>query len=761
MEKVATRNKLLVTMIWTLVPVSALPLLVFGFLAIDSHYDSLRRQALSGHGALVALMVRALDLSVARVSSLAQKAAEDAHFGTRDLSLIRATLGDWRRLVPEVVTASWIGPDGILLAADPPQPRLVGKPSGNVNLKQLEERDFEISRIYKNDSGEPHYFYVTKVHDSGGKLLGYLGMEVGLNEWTGIARGIIRRQEGMFAAILPQRSLGDPIEVSTAADPLFWPKINAIRSVGLGATERMLVDELHHVTLSDITNLPAQLVVAQPTRFVFDAPRRVVFGYVGAIALLVVSLAVLILLLARRVTEPVRVVSDAARAFSEGRLDARAEVRGRDEIAMLGTSFNKMAENLQVTQHRMRVLYKSIMELFACNDADNILRKTVELACTQCLGEVAWFLPNEVGRSVIYAADSVFIGLHGWVWKNHRSYEITSKEAEGVWRSLDGDRIFAFTMKNQTQELGLIKVAYKSAPDEATVSLLHSLISLVEMALAKQELIRRGAMVATELDLAEAVQGNIMVGSLGVSSSKRVAYHYQPASRLGGDWFFMIEDTVRDKLYVVMGDVTGHGLAQGLVTTAVKGALDVLEMLIRNPEGSIIEGPAAIISFLERVVERVAGRSRLTMTCLAAEVDFGRQVLKLCNAGHTFPILVRDEGGVNKADHLHKNQQPMLGQLTDTAVPHAYVDVEYELQPGDLIVVYTDGLTEAKNLKSRIFGRFLMRTLRKAHEYGSAADLRDEILQMFSYYTQGSHVEDDVCFLVVQVRGHELRQLSA
>jgi hypothetical protein len=54
-----------------------------------------------------------------------------------------------------------------------------------------------------------------------------------------------------------------------------------------------------------------------------------------------------------------------------------------------------------------------------------------------------------------------------------------------------------------------------------------------------------------------------------------------------------------------------------------------------------------------------------------------------------------------------------------------------------------------------------MRTLRKAHEYGSAADLRDEILQMFSYYTQGSHVEDDVCFLVVQVRSHELRQLSA
>jgi serine phosphatase RsbU (regulator of sigma subunit)/HAMP domain-containing protein len=586
-------------------------------------------------------------------------------------------------------------------------------------------------------------------------------MEVGLTEWSGVARAIIRSQEGMFAAIVPQRALGDPIEVSTAADPLFWPKVNAIRSVGSGASERLLVDELHHVTLSDIGNLPAQLVVAQPTRFVFDAPRRVAIGFVGGVTLLVVSLGVLVLLLARRLIEPVLEVSGVARAFSEGRLDARVGVRGRDEMALLGTAFNEMADTLQLTQHRMRVLNKSIMELFACVDADNILRKTVELACTQCLGEVAWFLPNQVGRSVLYAADSVFVGLHGWVWKSHRSYEITPKEAEAVWRPLDGDRVFSFTMKNQARELGVIKVAYKSAPDEATVSLLHSLISLVEMALTKQELIRREAMVATELDLAEAVQGNVMVGSLGAKSSKRVAYHYQPASRLGGDWFFMIEDTVRDKLYVVMGDVTGHGLAQGLVTTAVKGALDVLEMLIRSPAGSIVDGPAEIISFLERVVERVAGRSRLTMTCLAAEIDFGRQLLKICNAGHTFPILVRDVGGVNKADHLHKNQQPMLGQLADTAVSHAYVDVDYELQPGDLIVVYTDGLSEAKNLKSRIFGRFLMRALRKAHEYDSAADLRDEILQMFSYYTQGSHVEDDVCFLVVQVRGHDLGQVSA
>ena len=135
------------------------------------------------------------------------------------------------------------------------------------------------------------------------------------------------------------------------------------------------------------------------------------------------------------------------------------------------------------------------MELFACNDVDNILRKAVELACTQCQGEVSWFLPDKHGHEVEYADDSIFVGLHGWVWKNHRSAEIGARESTGVWRRIESDRIFSFMMKNQVQPIGVLKVAYRQAPDEHMVSLLHSLISLVEMALAKQELIRKGAVV--------------------------------------------------------------------------------------------------------------------------------------------------------------------------------------------------------------------------------------------------------------------------
>jgi serine phosphatase RsbU (regulator of sigma subunit) len=270
------------------------------------------------------------------------------------------------------------------------------------------------------------------------------------------------------------------------------------------------------------------------------------------------------------------------------------------------------------------------------------------------------------------------------------------------------------------------------------------------MALAKQDLIHKGALVATELDMAEAVQRNLMADNVLVSRTARIAYHYQPASRLGGDWFFLIDDKQGESLYVIMGDVTGHGLAQGLVTTAVKGALDVIEHQMKLGVRDV-RGPAAIVQLLETVVSRVAGRSELSMTCLAAQIDFRAGELRICNAGHTFPILLRSVDGVNHPTHLHLNQQPMLGYRAKGATP-TYVESVYQLQPRDLLVVYTDGLTEAKNLKSQIFSRFLFRSLKQPRTYAAAEELKDEILAMFRYYTQSMRIEDDVCFLVVQMR---------
>lgn len=751
MKSPVGKNKLLARLVLALLPASALPLFIFGYVSIKSHYDSLRAQSLQGHRTLVTFMGRQLDHDVSLAIHQVQTAARADVFRTKNLFMVREALANLRELAQGVETIAFVDANRKALAFDPPNPGEEGKQLRDSWFSGVDDNGLFVSSLYPDDGSVPRFRVVQEVSGAVDGPAGFIYAEVSLKSWMSVTRQILKNHATLLAALLPTVKGADPIRLNVEADALFWAKVAAIRSGKSAATEQDIDDEPHHVMFQEVEWVRAKLVVAEPLASIYASPKQVLITYVVIMVSLFMALGVMILVLARSITGRVRQVAEAATAIADGRLEARVTVKGQDEIALLANTFNRMGDSLEHSHQRMRVLYKSIMELFACNDADAILRKAVELACTQCLGEAAWFLPEQQGHEVAYADAAVFVGLHGWAWKNHRSVEIDAREASGIWRRVDGDRVFPFMMKNQGSPVGVLKVAYRTAPDEHMVSLLHSLISLVEMALVKQEQVRRGALVSTELGMAEAVQRNIMSENLRVSRSNRLAYHYQPASRLGGDWFYLIEDKDNDQLFVVMGDVTGHGLAQGLVTTAVKGALDVIEHLLHGEGFGKTHGPKELVTLLETVVWRVAGPIQLTMTCLAAAVDFKRNEIRICNAGHTFPILIRGEGETNAASHLSKNQQPLLGPSRD----HRYEETTYPLQPNDMLVIYTDGLSDAKNLKSGIFGRFLFRGLKKAKSFTSALGLKEEILEMFRYYTQESRVDDDVCFLVVHVSPDE------
>ncbi len=742
------KHRLLARLVLALLPASALPLFAFGYVSIKSHYDSLRTQSLQEHRTLVTFMGRQLDADVTLGIHQIQTAAKAEVFKTQNLFMVREALANIREMSQGIETLGYVNLEHKALAFDPPTPAEEGKVLADSLFYDVESDGQFVSKLTAEDGTIPRFKVVQEIKATDDKPVGYLYAEISLKTWAQLSKAILKNHPSLLAALLPIGKGADPIRLNEEADAQFWAKVAAIRSGKSAATEQDIDGEPHHVMFQEVEQVRAKLVVAQPLAAIYASPRQVLITYVAIMIGLFAVLGVLIVVLARSITSRVRQVTAAATAIADGRLEARATVKGQDELAYLADSFNRMGDSLQLSHQRMRVLYKSIMELFACNDADGILRKAVELACTQCQGEAAWFLPEQIGHEVAYADAAVFVGLHGWAWKNHRSVEVDAREASGVWRRVAGDRVFPFMMKNPALPIGVLKVAYRTAPDEHMVSLLHSLISLVEMALVKQDQVRKGAMISTELGMAEAVQRNIMSENLLVSRSNRLAYHYQPASRLGGDWFYLIEDQRKEQLYVVMGDVTGHGLAQGLVTTAVKGALDVIEHMLAKEEVGAIQGPADIVTLLETVVWRVAGPIQLQMTCLAAVVDFRKEEIRVCNAGHTFPILVRTEDSVNSASHLSKNQQPLLGPAQN----HKYDETVYPLKQGDMLVIYTDGLSDAKNLKSGVFGRFLFRSLKRAGEFATASALKEEILHMFRYYTQETRVDDDVCFLVVQMK---------
>jgi hypothetical protein len=172
--------------------------------------------------------------------------------------------------------------------------------------------------------------------------------------------------------------------------------------------------------------------------------------------------------------------------------------------------------------------------------------------------------------------------------------------------------------------------------------------------------------------------------------------------------------------------------------------------------------PADIITHLATVMRKLLGKSTLRMTCVAAQINFEAGALAICNAGHTFPLLLRQSAGVGtKAEALSKLQQNMLGGDDRLDRPrHGYENATYEIGKSDLLVFYTDGLTEARSKDGRGFYRPFQRQFAKISSKRSSAALRDEILSQFRSHTSDVPVADDICLMVIGHRADGVEEAA-
>ena len=149
---------------------------------------------------------------------------------------------------------------------------------------------------------------------------------------------------------------------------------------------------------------------------------------------------------------------------------------------------------------------------------------------------------------------------------------------------------------------------------------------------------------------------------------------------LGGDYydFFQISDNVVD---VVIADVSGHGAAASLLMPSLAVALR-----LRARE---LEGPAAIIKDLDQVFRQITGTATF-VTMFYARFDQAGKTLEYANGGHNPPLLIRAKNG--EARELEAGG-PILGILQDSQ----YSNTVVALNPGDILTLFTDGVTEQEN----------------------------------------------------------------
>jgi PAS domain S-box-containing protein len=252
----------------------------------------------------------------------------------------------------------------------------------------------------------------------------------------------------------------------------------------------------------------------------------------------------------------------------------------------------------------------------------------------------------------------------------------------------------------------------------------------LKSAMAKQqEVAQQRERIEQELRVARLIQHTLLPKSLPQLEGHQMAVYYQPAREVGGDFydFLRLPD---GRLGLIVGDVSGKGVPAAIVMAITRTMLRAAYHL--GSPGEILK------QVNDNLFPDIP--PNMFVTCLAALLDSRTGRLQYANAGHDLPY-VRHSAGVSE---LRATGMP-LGLMPDMS----YEEKEITLQPGESILLYSDGLVEAHSPQREMFGFPRMQRYVGAHPEGAA--LIDSLLAELEHFTgEEWEQEDDITLLTLQ-----------
>lgn len=245
------------------------------------------------------------------------------------------------------------------------------------------------------------------------------------------------------------------------------------------------------------------------------------------------------------------------------------------------------------------------------------------------------------------------------------------------------------------------------------------------------------AAMKKELEVARVVQQLLVPSESEISRAGLELFGYfHPADECGGDWW-TVADLAGGRCLMMIGDVTGHGVAAAIITGAAKAACD---LAITSSQGML--APHELLGVMNLALGRI-GRGQIMMTCLALVVDATARSLVIANAGHPNPVLVR-QGIV----HPLMAEGAPLGASFDTV----YAPVTVRTEPGDVLAAFTDGVTECENWRAEQFSERRLRAVCQRAAAGGARATHDAILEAVAAFRGDVPQRDDITFLTASIR---------
>jgi serine phosphatase RsbU (regulator of sigma subunit) len=330
---------------------------------------------------------------------------------------------------------------------------------------------------------------------------------------------------------------------------------------------------------------------------------------------------------------------------------------------------------------------------------------------------------NNIRTTLIFAIISALVGLVLAVIQGFRlSKPIRSLVAHA--NKIAGGELDSRVQIDTQDEIGLLGERFNYMAEQVQMLMRAS----VEKAAMEKEIEVASAVQATLIpDASSAVDLH------GLS----LASHFKPATKVGGDWwtYYHLPD---DKILLLIGDVTGHGVGSAMITAAAKGATSCLMAMTKGR----IELEQMFDMLNAAIID--TARGRFVMSCCAAVFDPRTRTMLAANAGHNFPFHYSRKESRLVSMVVRGNK---LGDLRDSR----FETQTFQLEPGDMVYWYTDGIIECEDERGEEYGERRFRSLLRAKGSTAPDEVRDVVVEHVREFHGSAPPQDDITIIVGRV----------
>jgi sigma-B regulation protein RsbU (phosphoserine phosphatase) len=339
------------------------------------------------------------------------------------------------------------------------------------------------------------------------------------------------------------------------------------------------------------------------------------------------------------------------------------------------------------------------------------------------------------------------VGTHitGWVLKHQQPLQIDDLSTDKRFNPTEQERneirsVLCVPIRYKAKIIGILMVTNKKTFDPFSENDLRllSIIAAQSGQLIRNSQLQQEALdnkrMEHELAMARKIQLNLLPKTTPEAEALEIASYFNPADEVGGDYYDYFP-MGEDKIDIVLADVSGHGASSALIMTMAKGVLHSIAHQFENPDDILAE--------MNKILNPIIPRE-MFVTIIFLCFDLKNRVLRYSNGGHNPLLLYENE---TKSCQLLELPGPALG-LTNLSV---YQAKELKLSSGDLVLIYTDGVTEAFDAHGEMFQESrLVESVEKVAA-GTPDIIVDRVRDDLDKFTGQAAQSDDVAMIAVKM----------